>query len=222
MEEERSKSKSLSRILSFYRQRIDDLQKERWDWLEQLELAKLSQEDFQKKELELERRIQEIAELQKSISDSHIGLFEEKELGVRLRWEAEELRAKAFDNKRKIKELLALTDPAEKGITYYKDCRPGKNESLNSGKENPKTKKICGKPQLQAQRQPRQVLRTVVLPNEQINALQVEVENLRKINEEQKNLYEQEISGLKEDQRIREQEMKIKYDDSIYVNNTYS
>lgn len=67
--------------------------------------------------------------------------------------------------------------------------------------------------QIQAQRQPRQILRTIVLPNEQINTLQVEVENLRKLNEEQRALYEQEIIGLKEDRRAREEEMRIKYVD---------
>jgi len=119
------KAKSLSQVLGYYRKRIDDLQEERLNWLEQVELAKLAQEDFQKNELELERRVQEIAELQKSISDSHIALFEEKELVIKLRREAEEFRAKAVDDRRKIKELLALTDAGEKGITYYKDCRPG-------------------------------------------------------------------------------------------------
>jgi hypothetical protein len=92
-------------------------------------------------------------------------------------------------------------------------------ESLNAGKENPKTKKIIGKNQLQVQRQPRQKLRTVVLPNEQINSLQIEVENLRRINEEQRLLYEQEIEGLKEDQRIREEEMNLKYQDSKNTSN---
>jgi DNA repair exonuclease SbcCD ATPase subunit len=112
-------------VLGYYRKRIDELQEERLNWLEQVELAKLSQEDFQKNELELERQIQEIAELQKTISDSHMVLFEEKELVIKLRREAEELRAKAGDDRRKIKELLALTNVGEKGITYYKDCRPG-------------------------------------------------------------------------------------------------
>jgi len=95
-------------------------------------------------------------------------------------------------------------------------------ESLNSGKENPKSKKVIGKNQLQAQRQPRQILRTVVLPNEQINSLQIEVENLRRINEEQKLLYEQEIEGLKEDRRVREEEMNLKYQDRKSINNVYS
>jgi len=67
--------------------------------------------------------------------------------------------------------------------------------------------------QLQAQRQPRQILRTIVLPNEQINTLQVEIEKLRLLNEEQRALYEQEILALKEDRRAREEEMRIKYVD---------
>lgn len=79
-----------------------------------------------------------------------------------------------------------------------------------------KTTAVAKKPttaQLQVQRQPRQILRTIVLPNEQINTLQVEVEKLRALNEEQRALFEQEIVGLKEDRRAREEEMRIKYVD---------
>ena len=82
--------------------------------------------------------------------------------------------------------------------------------------------KVVAKTQIQAQRQPRQILRTIVLPNEQINTLQVEVDNLRKINEEQKALYEQEIVGLKEDRRAREEEMRLKYVDCMIINDLYN
>jgi len=64
-----------------------------------------------------------------------------------------------------------------------------------------------------SQRQPRQILRTIVLPNEQVNTLQVEIEKLRALNEEQKALFGQEIIGLKEDRIAREEEMRIKYID---------
>ncbi len=41
----------------------------------------------------------------------------------------------------------------------------------------------------------------------------MEIEKLRALNEQQKALYEQEIVGLKEDRRAREEEMRIKFVD---------
>ena len=64
-------------------------------------------------------------------------------------------------------------------------------------------------------KQPRQILRTIVLPNDKINSLQVEVENLRRENEEQRLRYEKVISQLKQDRRAREEEMRLKYVDRM-------
>ncbi len=125
MEEAKSKGEPLTTILEYYRSRVDEIQKERDEWFERLETLRISQESFHKQEWELKRRAEEIAELQKALSDSHVALFEERELALRLRREVEELQAKAVDDRRKIMELLALTGSVEQDITFFKDCRPG-------------------------------------------------------------------------------------------------
>ena len=129
-EETKVKAEPLSSILSYYRTRIDEVQKEREDWFERLETLRISQESFHKQEWELKHRSEEIAELQKALSDSHVALFEERELSLRLRRELEELQGKSVEDRRKIMELLALTGSVEQDVTFVKDCRPGIRSSF--------------------------------------------------------------------------------------------
>ena len=118
-------TQGLSSILAYYRERVDTIQKERDEWFERLESLRISQEDYHKQEWELKKRNEEIAELQKSLSDSHVALLEERELTLRLRRDNEELQGRAVEDRRKIMELLALNGSVEQDITYVKDCRPG-------------------------------------------------------------------------------------------------
>ena len=117
----------LTSILSYYRERVDAIQRERESWFERLETLRISQEDYHKQEWELKKRNEEIAELQKALSDSHVALFEERDLVLRLKREVEELQGRAAEDRRKIMELLALNGSVEQDITYFKDCRPGNN-----------------------------------------------------------------------------------------------
>ncbi len=118
---------------------------------------------------------------------------------------------------------LPVEKPKENRTTNFgmkkpvKRCTTGATTKKCSCKPAGFDRKVTAGGQIQAQRQPRQILRTIVLPNEQINTLQVEVEKLRKLNEEQRALFEQEIVGLKEDRRAREEEMRIKYVDRIHL-----
>ncbi len=118
-------NEGLTSVLSYYRQRVDEIQKERESWFERLETLRISQEDYHKQEWELRKRNEEIAELQKALSDSHVALFEEREANLRLRRDLEELQGRSVEDRRKIMELLALNQSVEQDITYFKDCRPG-------------------------------------------------------------------------------------------------
>jgi len=140
MEALKPSGEPISSILNYYRARVDEIQKERDEWFERLENLRISQQDYHKQEWELKRRAEEIAELQKTLSDSHIALFEERELALKLRREVEELQGKSVEDRRKIMELLALTGSVEQDITYFKDCRPGIFfKRLNLIRKNTKT-----------------------------------------------------------------------------------
>jgi hypothetical protein len=57
---------------------------------------------------------------------------------------------------------------------------------------------------------PRNILRTIYLPNEEANSIGMEVDNLKKQLDYEKALTQGEMSALKEDRRIREEEWRIK------------
>lgn len=134
MEDSNAKEKlhtqGLTSILAYYRERIDAIQKERDEWFERLETLRISQEDYHRQEWETKKRNEEVAELQKSLSDAHVAIFEERELALKLKRENEELQARAVEDRRKIMELLALNGSVEQDITYVKDCRPGMKKDL--------------------------------------------------------------------------------------------
>jgi len=53
----------LNSLLTYYRERINDFDKERTEWLEKLESVRISQEELHKLNWELQKRKDEIAEL---------------------------------------------------------------------------------------------------------------------------------------------------------------
>ena len=65
----------------------------------------------------------------------------------------------------------------------------------------------------------KQILRTIILPNEKVIEFQQDVERLKQLNQDQNDLYEKEINGLKEDRRRREEKMRVKYIDLEEKNN---
>ena len=115
----------LNTLLAYYRQRINDFDKERKEWLERLESVRQSQAEKHKTDWELKKRKDEIAELQKTISESKLSLFDERQQILKLTRENDLLKIKEIEDRKKISELLALTDSVEEEITMYKDLRPG-------------------------------------------------------------------------------------------------
>ncbi|KOO33887.1 coiled-coil domain-containing protein 77-like protein [Chrysochromulina tobinii] len=64
------------------------------------------------------KRMDEITDLQKALSDSHIYLWEERENCQRLQAENDELRIQELEDRRKIQHLLSLVDPLVQDTTY--------------------------------------------------------------------------------------------------------
>jgi len=75
---------------------------------------------------ELARKDEQVAELQKALSDAHIFLYEEREQVLKLAAENDELRIQELEDRKRIQHLLALTQPMSQEVTYFRDCRPGK------------------------------------------------------------------------------------------------
>ena len=87
-----------------------------------------SVDDMHIKESEIFNRKQEITELQKALSDSHLAIYDEKQTVNGLRLEYEDLMKTEKADLRRLRELEALnTDVSAKAAAAasanFKDCR---------------------------------------------------------------------------------------------------
>lgn len=115
----------MNTLLSYYRKRLSEFDKERQEWLEKLEVLRYSQEEKHKSEWELQKRNKEIAELQKSLSELKLSLFDERQHILKLKKENDLLKIKELEDRKKIAELLSMTNSVEEEVFMYKDLRPG-------------------------------------------------------------------------------------------------
>ncbi len=124
-EAESKQSPELSNILEYYRQRVDELQKEREDWFERLERLRISQEDYHKQEWDLRRKNEEIYGMQKLMSEGQVSLFEEREQVLDLKRQMADFRSAATEDRNRILQLLTLGAKEEENQFYFKDSQPG-------------------------------------------------------------------------------------------------
>ncbi|KAF6117821.1 coiled-coil domain containing 77 [Phyllostomus discolor] len=113
-------------LLEYYQKKMAECEAENEDLLKKLELYKEACEGQHKLEWDLQQREEEIAELQKALSDMQVCLFQEREHVLRLYSENDRLRIRELEDKKKIQNLLALvrTDTGE--VTYFFKEPPNK------------------------------------------------------------------------------------------------
>ena len=115
----------LNTLLTYYRARLADFDKERQEWLEKLETLRSSQEEKHRTDWELQKRKDEIADLQRTVSELKMSLFDERQQILKLKKENDFLKIKEIEDRKKISELLSLTNSVEEEVVMYKDLRPG-------------------------------------------------------------------------------------------------
>ena len=115
----------INTLLTYYRARLADFDKERQEWLEKLEVNRTSQEEKHRSEWELQKRKDEISDLQKTISELKLSLFDERQQILKLKKENDLLKIKEIEDRKKISELLSMTNSVEEEVVMYKDLRPG-------------------------------------------------------------------------------------------------
>ncbi|KAM9495748.1 coiled-coil domain-containing protein 77 isoform 1-T2 [Clarias gariepinus] len=113
-------------LLEFYRQKLAQFDAEHDDLLQLLEKYKSTTEDQHRLQWEVRQREEEIAELQKALSDMQVYLFQEREQVLRLYAENDRLKIKELEDRKKIQHLLALVGPDVGEITYFHKEPPHK------------------------------------------------------------------------------------------------
>jgi len=113
-------------LLEYYRKKIGEYDIEREDLHKKLDKLKISLEDQHKLQWELRQKDDEIAELQKAISDMQVFLFQEREQVLKLYAENDRLKIQELQDRKKINRLLSLAGVNENEVTYFVKEPPGK------------------------------------------------------------------------------------------------
>lgn len=85
-------------LLEYYQKKMANCESENEDLLKKLELYREACEEQHKLEWNLQQREEEIAELQKALSDMQVCLFQEREHVLRLYSENDRLRIRIAEN----------------------------------------------------------------------------------------------------------------------------
>ncbi|XP_006163281.1 coiled-coil domain-containing protein 77 [Tupaia chinensis] len=206
-------------LLEYYQKKMAECEAENEDLLQKLELYREACEGQHKLEWDLQQREEEIAELQKALSDMQVCLFQEREHVLRLYSENDRLRIRELEDKKKIQNLLALVGTDTGEVTYFYKEPPHKvsilqktapavgiceqNES-SAFKADPKVSKR--KPALKEREEGsenyQRDVQTLVL---QVEALQAQLG-------EQTRLSREQVEGLMEDRRIRIEEIQAQHE----------
>ena len=68
----------LNSLLAYYRSKIAEFDKERLEWLTKIEELRIQYDDKHRSEWELHKRKEEISDLQRTLSEHKLMLFEER------------------------------------------------------------------------------------------------------------------------------------------------
>ncbi|XP_025023248.1 coiled-coil domain-containing protein 77 isoform X3 [Python bivittatus] len=119
-------------LLEYYRKKIAEFDEEHEALVKRLETYKASYDDQHKLQWEMRQREEEIAELQKALSDMQVYLFQEREHVLRLYAENDRLKIRELEDRKKIQHLLALLGTDSGEITYFHKEPPDKVEALQA------------------------------------------------------------------------------------------
>jgi len=179
-------------LLSYYRDRINEFDNHREEWLEKYNKVRTPQDEAHRQAWELQKRKDESIELKQTLEEEKLRLYNERQEIIDIIKENDQLKLKEIQDRKKISELSMLGDPIEQEIVFYKDVKP---ETINKYMKNDLSirtnqinyenmlKKTEGKDMAQkiamTQKTGRGVIKTIYLPNDQLNSTAMENEELR-------------------------------------------
>nr|XP_014349048.1 PREDICTED: coiled-coil domain-containing protein 77 [Latimeria chalumnae] len=203
-------------LLEYYRKKIAEFDEEHEELVKKLEQYKSTYEEQHKLQWEMRQREEEIAELQKALSDMQVYLFQEREHVLRLYSENDRLKIRELEDRKKIQHLLALVGPDAGEITYFHKEPPHKvtvpqrivrsTDAYDRG--DTKFPKKGGKKVGSGKREDASSPMTFQRDNQ---TLLLQVEALQAQLEEQTRLAKEQVESLLEDRRIRVEEAQVQH-----------
>ncbi|NWI47721.1 CCD77 protein, partial [Picathartes gymnocephalus] len=113
-------------LLEYYRRKIADFDEEHEELVKRLEKYKQTYDEQHQLQWEVRHLEEEIAELQKALSDMQVYLFQEKEQVLRLYSENDRLKLRELEDRKKIQQLLAILGTDDGEVTYFHKEPPHK------------------------------------------------------------------------------------------------
>ncbi|XP_048191122.1 coiled-coil domain-containing protein 77 [Perognathus longimembris pacificus] len=203
-------------LLEYYQKKMAACEMENEDLLRKLELYKEVCEGQHKLDWDLQQREEEIAELQKALSDMQVCLFQEREHVLRLYSENDRLRIRELEDKKKIQSLLALVGTDSGEVTYFykepphKVTIPQKTVQPVGAQEPGRPSSCKADPKISRKRA---ALREKEDGSEHhprdTDTLALQVEALQAQLEEQTRLSREQVHSLMEDRRIHLEEIQV-------------
>uniref|UniRef100_A0A8C8SCW9 Coiled-coil domain containing 77 n=1 Tax=Pelusios castaneus TaxID=367368 RepID=A0A8C8SCW9_9SAUR len=185
-------------LLEYYRKKIAEFDEEHEELLKRLERYKAIYDEQHKLQWEMRQREEEIAELQKALSDMQVYLFQEREHVLRLYAENDRLKIREVEDRKKIQHLLALVGTDTGEITYFHKEPPHKvNHLLGVSTSKP----AAEGEKAESPERYRRDNQTLLL---QVEALQAQME-------EQTRLSKEQLDALLEDRRIHMEEVQVQH-----------
>ncbi|GAB0177043.1 coiled-coil domain-containing protein 77 [Grus japonensis] len=205
-------------LLEYYRKKIAEFDEEHEDLAKRLERYKETYDEQHKLQWEVCQREEEIAELQKALSDMQVYLFQEREHVLRLYSENDRLKIRELEDRKKIQHLLGLLGTDKGEVTYFHKEPPHKvtvlqrpaksrvsherddtSRTVGTKRSTSKTAAKGEKPECPERYQ--RDNQTLLL---QVEALQAQIE-------EQTRLSKEQVEALLEDRRIHMEETQVQH-----------
>ncbi|NXK67431.1 CCD77 protein, partial [Sylvietta virens] len=200
-------------LLEYYRKKIADFDEEHEDLIKRLEKYKQTYEEQHQLQWEVRHLEEEIAALQKALSDMQVFLFQEKEQVLRLYSENDRLKLRELEDRKKIQQLLAMLGSDKGEVTYFHKEPPHKASSvfpsissLDCNMSMLGTEKSTSKPT--AKEEKPECSERYQKDNE---TLLLQVKTLQAQLEEQTRLTKEQVEALLEDRRIQMEEAEVRH-----------
>ncbi|NXH58071.1 CCD77 protein, partial [Rhabdornis inornatus] len=203
-------------LLDYYRKKVADFDEEHEELVKRLEKYKQAYDEQHQLQWEIRYLEEEIAELQKALSDMQVCLFQEKEQVLRLYSENDRLKLREMEDRKKIQQLLALLGRDEGEVTYFHKQPPHKASSIflptrtqichawkgtAVGTEKSTLKPTANGENPESSERYQKDDQTLLL---QVKALQAQIE-------EQTRLAKEQVEALLEDRRIQMEEAEVRH-----------
>ncbi|KFV50457.1 Coiled-coil domain-containing protein 77, partial [Tyto alba] len=205
-------------LLEYYRKKIADFDEEHEDLVKRLERYKETYDEQHKLQWEIHQREEEIAELQKALSDMQVYLFQEREHVLRLYSENDRLKIRELEDRKKIQHLLDLVGTDKGEVTYFHKepphkasfivlpTKPRESQEGNDTSRTVGTKRSTLKAAAKGEKpeSPERYQRDNQALLLQVEALQAQIE-------EQTRLSKEQVEALLEDRRIHMEETQVQH-----------